>query len=108
MRWTCRWFQSQSSEGDGTNVAGDEIAVCARLKYGVAHTRRHGTVSQLIERFLPLVDLVNVLWVLPLLGALLYGRRPGQPSSSSLARRACVQSPTTSSFLSSSTPSRTP
>ena len=37
-----------------------------------------------------------------------YGRTPGQPSSSSLARRVCVQSPTTSSFLSSSTPSRTP
>ena len=38
----------------------------------------------------------------------LYGRRPGQPSSSSLARRVCVQSPTTSSFLSASTSSRTP
>ena len=31
-----------------------------------------------------------VLQCLPLHSALLYGRRPGQPSSSSLARRACV------------------
>ena len=38
-------------------------------------------------------------------GAFLYGRRPGQPSSSSLARRVCVQSLATSSFLSSSTSS---
>ena len=37
-----------------------------------------------------------------------YGRRPDQPSSSSLARRVCVQSPTSSSFLSSSTPTCTP
>ena len=29
-------------------------------------------------------------WLLHQSGALLYGRRPGQPSSSSLARRACV------------------
>ena len=28
-----------------------------------------------------------------------YGRRPGQPSSSSLARRVCVQSPTSSSCI---------
>ena len=86
-------MQSQSSEVDGTNVAGDKIAVCARLKYGLAHTRRLGTVSQLIERFLPLVDLVNALWVLPLLGAL-----GSTESSSSLARRVCVQSPTASVF----------
>ena len=38
--------------------------------------------------------------------SLTYGRRPGQPSSSSLARRVCVQSPTSSSILSSSTSSR--
>ena len=38
----------------------------------------------------------------------LYGRRPGQPSSSSLARRVCVQSSTSSNILSSSTPSRIP
>ena len=39
--------------------------------------------------FLPLVELVDALWVhacVPLLGALFYGRRPGQPSSSFLAR----------------------
>ena len=35
-----------------------------------------------------------------------YGRRPGQPSSLSLTRRVCVQSPTSSSFLSSSSSSR--
>ena len=40
---------------------------------------------------------------LPLRTSSTYGRRPGQPSTSSLARRVCVQSPTTSSFLSSST-----
>ena len=45
---------------------------------------------------------------LPLRTSSTYGRRPDQPSSSSLARRVCVQSPSTSSFLSSSTPSRTP
>ena len=37
-------------------------------------------------------------------GALFYGGRPDQPSSSSLARRVCVQSSTSSSTLSSSTP----
>ena len=36
-----------------------------------------------------------------------YGRRPGQPWSSALARRVCVHSPTSSCFLSSSTSSRT-
>ena len=47
------------------------------------------------------------LGTLPMRTSSTYGRRPGQPSSSSLARRVCVQSPTTSSFLSSSTSSRT-
>ena len=50
----------------------------------------------------------GVIQCVPLIGALLYGRRPGQPSSTSLARRACVQSPTSSSFLSSSTSSWAP
>ena len=73
------------------------------------HTRRHGTDSQLIERFLLLVCslVLVVLQCLPLHSALLYDRRPGQPSSSSLARRACVRSPTSSSTSSSSTRSWT-
>ena len=44
----------------------------------------------------------------PLLGTLLHGRRPDQPSSSALARRVCVQSSISSSILASSTPSQTP
>ena len=79
------------------------------FSHGVAHTRRHGTDSQLIETFLLLVCslVLVVLQCLPLHSALLYGRRPGQPSSSSLARTACVQSPTSSSTSSSSTRSWT-
>ena len=44
----------------------------------------------------------------PLLGTLFYERRPDQPSSSSLARRVCVQSSTSSSIPASRIHSRTP